>query len=554
MDQCHGAQDVVQCHLCDTIGPPMYCDFCHVHLCKACVGEHLSDESKEHKVVLFKKRGSTTACPKHSASISVLFCTQCDITICATCASSEEHRGHIFFEISKIFDGKKEVIQRDLQELEISIYPRFQEIASNIPIQRADWNKNSQKLSIAINEHGENLHTEIDIAIKRLKSELDEISTKRLDFLNKQENEIKGTISEIIQRIADLKKLLNSKDASLVSGYKSKNDVFKKLPSNITISLPTFTPLNVNQEFIYQQFGSLSTLLLTEKETGNAIQSPGVFSPLQYRILIDKPQVVTEINTEQSVLNVACQSDDDVWVFGDKYIRLFNLQGELKQLVQTKSGNVPSDIAVTRTGDLVYTDGDEKTVNIVKRTHIEEIVRLTEWRPLNVCSTVSNDLLVFMQKDDRTQSRVVRYSGKTEIQCIQGGSGVLGLYSSRGPLQIFKHITENGNLDICVADGEAGAVVVVDQAGKFRFKYTGPSFPLKKSFVPISITTDSQCQILTVDLSTFRIHILDQDGIFLRYIDNCDLCNPWCLCMDSKGYLLVTESTTGKVKKIKYCM
>lgn len=227
--------------------------------------------------MLFKKRGSTTACPKHSASISVLFCTQCDITICATCASSEEHRGHIFFEISKIFDGKKEVIQRDLQELEISIYPRFQEIASNIPIQRADWRKNSQKLSIAINEHGENLHTEIYIAIKRLKSELDEISTKRLDFLNKQENEIKGTISEIIQRIADLKKLLNSKDASLVSGYKSKNGVFKKLPSNITISLPTFTPLNVNQEFIYQQFGSLSTLLLTEKETGNAIQSPGVF-------------------------------------------------------------------------------------------------------------------------------------------------------------------------------------------------------------------------------------------------------------------------------------
>lgn len=294
---------------------------------------------------------STTACPKHSANISVLFCTQCDITICATCASSEEHRGHLFFEISKIFDGKKEVIQRDLQELEISIYPRFQEIASKIPIQRADWNKNSQKLSIAINEHGENLHTEIDIAIKRLKSELDEISTKQLDFLNKQENEIKGTISEIIQRIADLKKLLNSKDASLVSGYKSKNDVFKKLPSNITISLPTFTPVNVNQEFIYQQFGSLSTLLLTEKETGNAIQSPGVFSPLQYRILIDKPQVVTEINTEQYVANVACQSDDDVWVFWDKYIRLFNLQGELKQLVQTKSGNVPSDIAVTRTGD-----------------------------------------------------------------------------------------------------------------------------------------------------------------------------------------------------------
>nr|XP_034307563.1 tripartite motif-containing protein 2-like [Crassostrea gigas] len=554
MDQCHGAQDVMQCHLCDTPDPPMYCDVCHVHLCKACVGEHLSDELKEHKVVSLKRRGSTTACPKHSANINVLFCTQCDIPICATCASSEEHQGHRFFEISKIFDGKKEVIQRDLQELEKFIYPKFQEIASYIPIQRADWNKNSQKLLIAINEHGENLRTEIDIAIKRLKSELDEISTKQLDVLNKQENEIKGNISEIIKSIADLKKLLNSNDASLVSGYKSKNDVLKELPSKIKISLPIFTPLNVNQEHIYQQFGSLSTLSQTQKEIGNAIKSPGILSPFQYRMLIDKPQVVTEINTEQSVSIVASESDDEVWVSWDKYIRLFNLQGELKQLVQTKSGNVPSDIAVTRSGDLVYTDKKDKTFNMVKGNHIEEVVRLKEWKPLSVCKTVSNDLLVSMEKNDEKQSRVVRYSGKTEIQCIQNGGGAWRLYSSGGPFAYFKQITENGNLDICVADGGAGGVVVVDQAGKFRFKYTGPSFPLKEAFVPLGITTDSQCQILTVDLLNFRIHILDQDGNFIRYIDNCDLCNPGWLCMDSRGYLLVTEGTTGKVKKIKYSM
>lgn len=173
---------------------------------------------------------------------------------------------------------------------------------------------------------------------------------------------------------------------------------------------------------------------------------------------------------------------------------------------------------------------------------------------MSVCKTVSNDLLVSMEKNDRKQSRVVRYSGKTEIQCIQNGGGAWRLYSSGGPFAYFKQITENGNLDICVADGGAGGVVVVDQAGKFRFKYTGPSFPLKEAFVPLGITTDSQCQILTVDLLNYRIHILDQDGNFIRYIDNCDLCNPGWLCMDSRGYLLVTESTTGKVKKIKYSM
>lgn len=47
------AQDVLRCHLCKTPGPPLYCDICHVHLCTFW-GEHILDETKEHKVVPFK--------------------------------------------------------------------------------------------------------------------------------------------------------------------------------------------------------------------------------------------------------------------------------------------------------------------------------------------------------------------------------------------------------------------------------------------------------------------------------------------------------------------
>lgn len=87
-------QDVLRCNLCETPTPTMYCDICHTLLCKTCVGSHLLDMSKEHKVLSFNKRRSTRMCPKHSPTICELFYEQCDSRICATFVSSGEDEQH----------------------------------------------------------------------------------------------------------------------------------------------------------------------------------------------------------------------------------------------------------------------------------------------------------------------------------------------------------------------------------------------------------------------------------------------------------------------------
>jgi hypothetical protein len=297
-------------------------------------------------------------------------------------------------------------------------------------------------------------------------------------------------------------------------------------------------------------FGSLSSLSINTDEHYYTMNSAEAVSSHPVKPLLGEPRITATIDTGYSpLLSVSCVGEDQIWTYGgDKTMKLFNVRGKLKTSIKTKSGKMPRDISVTRDGDLVYTDDVNKTVNLVKNKKTCTVITLQGWVPGSVCCTASGDFLVSMVSDDtEKQSKVVRYTGSTERQTIRYDDQGHPIYSSGD----IKTISENRNLDICMADCKSNAVVVVNASGKLRFRYTGHPFNTGESFDPLGLTTDSQSHILVADGPNQRIHIIDQDGQFLRYID-CELRDPWGLCVDIRDNLFVAEFRTAKVKKIQY--
>ncbi|XP_062615105.1 uncharacterized protein LOC134276831 [Saccostrea cucullata] len=577
MDPRISAQDLMRCDHCETAIVQMHCDTCLVNLCKACVGEHISIAgSKDHKVVNFQLKNSIPLfpeCTSHEKEQCEMYCKHCDIPVCQTCLASDQHLGHKLSKILNVVSEKKDLIRKEQNELKGTIYPTYQGIAADTQNKMRQLEKEYGELSTAITKHGEDLHREIDKLVSKLKAQVEKMKTSQLQTLQTQLDEINKNVTDIKDTL-DI--AVDSNDISKLCSVKLRVDQYKNLPQKHVLSVPKFTPGTTKSDELCKLFGDLSSISVKSEEHGYRItksqkspemETPEVNSPsfnqktLERRCQPVRPVKrflqIPKIHSESIAyfgyfLNVASLRNEQIWVCGSsKRMDLYRIEEYFRctldyqkpplKTITTKSGNRPSDIAVSRSGYLINSDYMDRTVNIVENnSNIKAVIRLQKWRPGAVCSTSTNDLLVTLESNDRNHSKVVRYSDFKEKQSIQFDHTCTPLYSSGFSL---KYICENRNLDICVADCGARALVVVNQAGKFRFIYYGhtPS-PKHQPFSPCGITTDSQCHILTSDDNNYCVHILNEDGAFLRFINCGETFKLHGLCTNASDNLFVLSS------------
>lgn len=116
---------------------------------------------------------------------------------------------------------------------------------------------------------------------------------------------------------------------------------------------------------------------------------------------------------------MSCKNDEEIWTSGDGYsIKLYDFQGNMVRSTVNRFRFSPWDIIGNYGGELVYTVDKNKSVNIVDEKDRYTVIREHRWIPLNICNTMSGDLLVVIikneDKDGDKETRVVRcfYSEK----------------------------------------------------------------------------------------------------------------------------------------------
>ncbi|XP_078327248.1 uncharacterized protein LOC111126984 [Crassostrea virginica] len=538
-------QDVVKCDLCQE-GVSFFCRRCEINICDPCLPLHLRQKTRYgHDVVNYnsKQEDESFNCDLHPRNTYSAYCKTCETPICSLCFAFE-HKSHKISELPDeielityfIRGGKR--LSSLKNELETILHHTVKQLSS--------LSSFYQKKKDEVTVRGEEWHKLIEKSVKNLHHQLDDLKKENKTALQKQRNEFEKLIGIVDEMNKKATKLQKSNNITEMQKYRTVIDeqlAEKKIAQN---TFPTFYECKIDEHYLQTYFGYIEKL--PEENMTFRLWLPDVSSS---RKVLEVPKIVRHLETKFPVnekykcrlYDMALTADKEVWMGGSNgEFKLFDLKGNLHghRTVPVKSEGL---YICMHNKHILFSDVADKAVKTFSSNDTVVTMFTTgDWKPYGITSSASGDLLLCLRKDD--QSKVVRYSSTgTILQEIQYGSNYQPLY------QCAWYIDENVNEDIVVSDYKKNAVIAVNVLGIFRYQYSGKH----RDFSVRSITTDSIGHVFVADLKGNKIHMLDRDGRFLRYIiPDGGIEHPRAVCIISVGEMIVGESMTGIAKTIRF--
>ncbi|XP_022326079.1 uncharacterized protein LOC111126016 [Crassostrea virginica] len=539
-------QEAVECGLCQN-PVTFFCRRCGVNLCDSCLPEHARVKSKfGHDVVDYASKDDDDVyfCDSHPENKCSAYCKGCDVPICILCVSIK-HRSH---EISELQDKVEELLKEITRENDRlqSFRHEMKTLLDHTTKQLSSLSSVYQKKKDEVTARGKDWHKHIDETVKKLHQELDEAKKENemvLQKLKTELEEITGKYEEMDRKTTQLQKSENVMEMQKFRPVIREQKTMKEFTQ---YTFPTFCECKIDENYLQTYFGYIEKM---QERKISLLETKSIPDPDSGKKVLEAPSVSSIIDTgfpaseeyKTRLYDMAVIDDQKVWMGGQsRELKLFDLQGHLHRTVTITAQGMYISMYNKQ---VVYSDMNNKTVKKISDDDtLVTMFKTGDWNPRGITGSASGDLLVCVRTDE--QSKVVRYSSTGAVlQEIQ--------YDSQGqPLyQRAWYIAENINGDIIVTDYKKDIVIAVDRLGIFRYTYSGRNNDLDAC----SIATDSVGHVYVTDFDGDKIHMLDRDGRFLRYIiPEGGIKFPRPVCMIGDGEMIVGECKTGLAKRIKF--
>nr|XP_022326082.1 uncharacterized protein LOC111126017 [Crassostrea virginica]XP_022326083.1 uncharacterized protein LOC111126017 [Crassostrea virginica] len=538
-------QEVIECGLCQN-PVSFFCRRCGVNLCDSCLPEHMRVKSKfGHDVVDYasKDDDDVCLCDSHPENKCSAYCKGCDVPICILCVSIK-HRSH---EISELHDKVEELLKEITGENDRlqSLWHKMKTLLDHTTKQLSSLSSIYQKKKDEVTARGKDWHKLIDKHVKKLHQELDEVKKENevvLQKLKTELEEITGNIEEMDRKTTQLQKSENVMEMQKFIPVIREQKTMKEFTQ---YTFPAFCECKIDENNLQTYFGYIEKM---QERKISLLETKSIPDPDSGRKVLEVPSVSSVIDTrfpgsekKNRLYDMAVTDDQKVWMGGySRELKLFDIQGHLNRTVTITTQGM---YICMYNKQVVYSDHSDNTVKKISDDDTVVTMFTTgDWKPDGITGSASGNLLVCLRKDD--QSKVARYSSTgTVLQEIQYDFQCQPLY------QCAFYIAENVNGDIIVTDYKKRIAIVVDRLGIFRYTYSGRNNDLDA----FSVATDSVGHVYVTDYKGDKIHMLDRDGRFLRYISpEGGIKRPRPVCMIGDGEMIVGENETGLAKRIKF--
>lgn len=541
------AQEVIICDLCDK-RTQQFCNSCQINLCVECVHKHVDKlQPLSHEIVCSKNRNTKCVLPEcniHPGRRCEVQCQQCQIPICVRCCIGT-HKNHDAVELVELFEIKKQELQNFTDEIETKLIPKYNKTDADLQEKLTETTVKFNKMEEEKEVLRKRWHQEVDTIFDKLGSSISFMEESSLESIETQQKTIKDTTQDMVQTVQHNKLVLKTNRASDVIEHKSNLNQFNNIITDINIFTPPVLVNTIKGKGLSIEIGEYKAELTYK------INLPFDVSYLSTKELLELAKVIAVISPFSRPLNkVTCWGKNEAWICGysNNFTRI-DINGKITGLIgDTGMHSPPYDFAVTVHGVLIYIDGRKGKMKTIG--HDDSLVSIPQdWIPYRLCCSKSGDILICVSNG--LEKKIIRYHEKKITQEIHKDENGKPIFED-GKIRHALYIVENNNGDVCISDDNAGVIIIVNLAGKVRFRYNGKPARKNIQFSPRNIVTDSLSQIIVADNGNSCLHILDQDGQFIKCVDNCELDNVHALSVDGEGRLWAGLFKSGIIKVIQY--